>query len=146
MKNRKQGNVLSRPVLSAVGGAGRLRGHREDHRSKSDGQTTATEETLRESEKRYRTLFDLFPMGIYFCDASGVIQKFNRRAAELWGREPAIGETGEQYCGSYKLFRSDGRFIPREQCPMGDVVRGKIPAVHNLEELVERPDGSQIYA
>ncbi len=46
---------------------------------------------LRESEERYRTLFDLVPVAVYTIDSAGVIQTFNRRAAELWGREPALG-------------------------------------------------------
>ena len=44
---------------------------------------------LRESEERYRTLFDLVPVAVSTGDRAGVIQNFNRRAAELWGREPA---------------------------------------------------------
>jgi PAS domain-containing protein len=67
---------------------------------------------LRESEQRYRTLFDLGPVAVYACDASGVIQNFNRRAAELWGREPALGDTDERFCGSFKMFRPDGSFMP----------------------------------
>ena len=73
-----------------------------------------------------------------------VIQKFNPRAAELWGREPASGETDERFCGSFKLFRPDGSFMPHEQCPMAEVVRGKIPGVHDGEVLIERPEGSRI--
>jgi PAS domain-containing protein len=42
------------------------------------------EEALRESEDRYRTLFDLAPVAVYSCDASGVIREYNNRAAELW--------------------------------------------------------------
>ena len=42
------------------------------------------EEELRDSEERYRTLFDLGPVAVYSCDRAGVIQNFNRRAAELW--------------------------------------------------------------
>jgi len=45
-----------------------------------------TELALRQSEERYRTLFDLGPVAIYSIDASGVIENFNRRAVELWGR------------------------------------------------------------
>ena len=68
---------------------------------------------LRESEERYRTLFDLVPMAVYTIDSAGVIQTFNRRAAELWGREPALGDTDERFCGSYK------RFVPTApSCPM----------------------------
>ena len=42
----------------------------------------------RESEERFHALFDLVPVAVYSCATSGVIQNFNRRAAELWGREP----------------------------------------------------------
>jgi PAS domain S-box-containing protein len=101
-------------------------------------------EALRASEERYRTLFDLVPVAVYSCDAAGVIQQFNRRAAELWGREPAAGDTDERFCGSFKLFRPDGSFMPHEQCPMAEVVSGKIAHVRDAEVLIERPDGSRI--
>ena len=55
-----------------------------------------------------------------------MIQEFNRRAAELWGREPALGDTDERFCGSFKMFRPDGSFMPHEQCPMAEVLSGKI--------------------
>ena len=99
---------------------------------------------LRESEEHYRTLFELGPVAVYSCDASGVILEFNRRAGELWGRTPAPGDTDERFCGSFKLFRRDGGFMPHEQCPMADVVRGRVAEVHDAEVLIERPDGSRI--
>ncbi|HEX5218404.1 MAG TPA: ATP-binding protein [Verrucomicrobiae bacterium] len=102
------------------------------------------EALLRESEERFRTLFELVPVAVYSCGASGVIQEFNQRAVELWGREPAPGDTDERFCGSFKLFRSDGSFMPHEQCPMAEVIAGKIPAVHDSEVLIERPDGSWV--
>jgi PAS domain S-box-containing protein len=98
----------------------------------------------RESEDRYRALFDLGPVAVYACDASGVIQDFNRRAVELWGRMPALGDTDERFCGSHKLFRADGSFMLHEQCPMAEVVSGKIPEVRDAEVLIERPDGSRV--
>jgi PAS domain S-box-containing protein len=99
---------------------------------------------LRESEERYRTLFDLVPVAVYTIDSAGVIQTFNRRAAELWGREPALGDTDERFCGSYKLFRPDGTFMPHAQCPMAEVVTGKLAEVRDAEVIIERPDGSRI--
>jgi len=99
---------------------------------------------LRESEKRYRTLFDLGPVAVYSIDLSGVILDFNRRAAELWGREPAPGDTDERFCGSDKMFRPDGSFMPHEQCPMAEVVSGKKAAVHDGEVIIERPDRSRV--
>jgi PAS domain S-box-containing protein len=98
----------------------------------------------RESEDRYRALFDLGPVAVYACDAAGVIQDFNRRAVELWGRKPALGDTDERFCGSFKLFRPDGSFMPHEQCPMAEVASGKIPEVRDTEVFIERPDGSRV--
>ena len=99
---------------------------------------------LCESHGDYRTLFDLAPIAVYCCDGSGVIQEYNHRAAELWGRKPAPGDTDERFCGSFKLYRPDGSYMPHEQCPMGDVLCGKLPGVHDAEVHIERPDGSRV--
>jgi PAS domain-containing protein len=98
---------------------------------------------LRESEERYRTLFELGPVAVYSCDALGVIQNFNGRAAELWGRKPTLGDTDERFCGSFKLYRSDGSVVPHEQCPMAEVLCGKISEARDAEVVIERPDGSR---
>ena len=34
--------------------------------------------------------------------------------------------------------------MPHEQCPMAEVVSGKIPEARDAEVLIERPDGSRI--
>ena len=104
----------------------------------------AGQESLRESEDRYRTLFNLGPVAIYCIDNSGVIQDFNRRAAELWGREPELGDTDEGFCGSFKMFRPDGSFMPHSETPMAKVVSGEIPVARNAEVHIERPDGSRV--
>jgi PAS domain S-box-containing protein len=96
------------------------------------------------AEERYRTLFDLAPVAVYSCDASGVIQEYNNRAAELWGRRPKLGDTDERFCGSFKMYRPDGSHMPHELCPMGDVLTGRIPGVTNGEVHIERPDGSWV--
>jgi PAS domain S-box-containing protein len=104
----------------------------------------AAHDALRVSEERYRALFDLGPVAVYSCDASGVIQEFNPRAKELWGRDPEPGDTDERFCGSYKLFHPDGSFMPHEQCPMAEVLSGTISETRDEEVLIERPDGSRI--
>jgi His Kinase A (phospho-acceptor) domain/PAS domain len=60
------------------------------------------------------------------------------------GRQPELGDTDERFCGSFKLFRPDGSFMPHEQCPMAEVVDGKRSEVVDAEVLIERPDGSRI--
>jgi PAS domain S-box-containing protein len=99
---------------------------------------------IRDSEERYRTLFDLGPVAVYSCDASGVIQKFNRRAAELWGREPALEDSDQRFCGSFRMFRPDGQFMPHAQCPMAEVVAGILSEVRDAEVVIERPDGTRV--
>lgn len=83
------------------------------------------------------------PTAVYVCEApSGVIKMYNRRAAELWGREPKLGDTDERFCGSYRLYRPDGSFLPHAETPMADVLRN---GGHRDEDVViERPDGTRI--
>jgi signal transduction histidine kinase len=99
---------------------------------------------LRASEERYRTLFELSPVAVYAVDASGMIQRFNRLAAELWGREPGPGDTEERFYGAFRLFHADGSFMPHAQSPMAGVASGKITETRDTEMLIERPDGSRI--
>ena len=100
-----------------------------------------TTEALRASEERYRVLCDALPVAAFVCDANAVIQYYNQRAAELWGRHPVTGE--EQYCGSLKLWLPDGARLLPARSPMMEVLRtGK--ARRNVELLIERPDGSRL--
>src|SRR6202034_2767246 len=92
-----------------------------------------------ESEIRYRALFDLSPVALYTCDATGVLQEFNSLAAKLWGRVPAPGDTDERFCGSFKLYRPDGTFMPHDQTPVAQVLWGIIPGARDAEAIIERP-------
>jgi PAS domain S-box-containing protein len=112
----------------------------------AQARAEATTNELRESEERYRTLFDLAPAAVYSCDASGVIQKFNRHAVALWGREPAAEDPDERFCGSFKMFRPDGSFMPHDQCPMADVLSGRLSEARDAEVVIERPDGTRVTA
>ncbi|MDX3929351.1 MAG: PAS domain S-box protein [Shinella sp.] len=91
------------------------------------------------------TLFDLLPAAVYVCDRSGAILRYNRRAAELWGREPRLNDLRERFCGSYRLYRPDGGPLPHSRCPVADVLSTGIPA-RDQEVVIERPDGSRIVA
>lgn len=96
---------------------------------------------LRESEERYRTLFDSVPIAIYACNADGQILEFNQSAVELWGRVPEKNNPAERYCGSFKIYYPDGRPMSHSECPMARVLNGETLQPHELEILVERPDG-----
>ena len=98
-----------------------------------------SEAALRASEERFRTLFELGPAAVYSCDARGVIQDFNRRATELWGRTPARGDDSERFCGSIRMFRSDGSFMPHDQCPMAWVSSGRVSEINDAESSSSGP-------
>lgn len=102
-----------------------------------------SEKAIRESERPYRTLFDLVPVAVYACDAKGVIKEFNHRAAELWGRDPNANGAEEKFCGSSKIFHPDGRPMPHDKCPMARALRGEQLKPSELEIIVEREDGDR---
>jgi PAS domain S-box-containing protein len=91
------------------------------------------------------TLLDLLPVGVYVCDQAGLIVRYNRAAAELWGCSPRLGDPTARYCGSYRLYGLDGSLVPHAKCPMADVLatgRG----LRDQEIAIERPDGTRIIA
>jgi PAS domain S-box-containing protein len=85
-------------------------------------------------------LFEQLPFAVYVCDRKGLVLRYNRRAAELWGRTPKLGDPNERFCGSYRMFRPDGSLLPHHQCPMADVLRTGV-SVREQEVHIERPDG-----
>jgi PAS domain-containing protein len=96
------------------------------------------------AKSRYQVLAASDFTGVYTCDATGIITYFNQRAADLWGRRPALGVTDERFNGAHMLYRVDGSFLPHDQCPMAEVLAGKVSGVYDAEVQVERPDGSRV--
>jgi PAS domain S-box-containing protein len=98
---------------------------------------------LRHAEQPFELparLFEQLPFAVYVCDRNGLVLRYNRRAAELWGRSPTLGDPNERFCGSHRMFRPDGSLLPHHQCPMADVLRTGI-SVREQEVHIERPDG-----
>ena len=89
-------------------------------------------------------LLNLLPLAAYGVRApDGVIEWFNSKAAELWGRVPAIGDTDERFCGAHALYRADGSYMAHCDNPVAVVLRTGI-SVHEEEVIIERPDGSRV--
>ncbi|MCI0996947.1 histidine kinase, partial [Pseudomonas corrugata] len=51
---------------------------------------------------------EAIPGAVYLCDREGWLVRYNSEAAELWGRKPELGVNGDRFCGSHRLFLSDG--------------------------------------
>ena len=132
-------DVAISPILDANGKPARLLAVSRDVTDRMQ-----VEQTLRQNEERFRALFQLGPLAMYSCDAEGTVQEYNDVAAQLWGRAPRRGDTNEKFCGSLKLHLADGTLLPHAQSPVAAVLKGEIVAAHDLEAIVERPDGSRV--
>lgn len=85
-------------------------------------------------------ILDALPIGVYCCDQDGYLVQFNRYAAELWGREPVLGEA--RYGGAHRFFSLDGSPLQHDLSPVADVLRTKT-AAHQRRVVIERPDGTR---
>jgi signal transduction histidine kinase len=98
---------------------------------------------LQNSAVQFRSLLDKLPAGGYTCDPDGLITHFNAHAVKLWGRAPKLNDPVDRFCGSFKLFATDGAPITHEACWMAKALQtGK---EYNGEEIIiERPDGRRL--
>ena len=75
------------------------------------------------SHPELNRLLAKLPAAAYTCNADGLITYFNERAVELWGREPKLNDPVDRFCGSFKLFSTDGSPMPHDQCWMALALR-----------------------
>ncbi|MDP9734820.1 UNVERIFIED_ORG: PAS domain S-box-containing protein [Rhizobium sp. SORGH_AS260] len=98
------------------------------------------EDRIRENERNLRDLLEALPAAVYTTDADGRITFFNRAAVEMAGRVPALGD---EWCVTWRLFRTDGTFLPHDQCPMAVAIKEDRP-IRGEEAVAERPDGTRV--
>src|SRR5262249_32455890 len=67
---------------------------------------------------------------------------YNRRAAELWGRTPSVGDKQQRYCGALKTFSVEGKELEGANLPMAALLRTRSP-IRELELFIEHPCGSR---
>ncbi len=89
-------------------------------------------------------ILSLLPMAAYVVRGDGVVIWYNRRAAELWGRKPAIGDTDERFCGAHTLYRADGSHMAHCDTPVA-LALSTGASVHEEEVIIGRPDGSRVH-
>jgi PAS domain S-box-containing protein len=95
------------------------------------------------SKRKLENTLSLMPAAVYTCDEEGRITFFNRRAADLWGREPNLNDSCEKFCGSLRLWLTDGSALPHSETPMAQAIKAG-ESTRNREVIMERPDGSRI--
>jgi PAS domain S-box-containing protein len=84
------------------------------------------------------------PMAAYVVQADGVVVWYNKRATELWGRTPAIGDTDERFCGAHTFYRADGSHMAHCDTPVA-LALSSGASVHEEEVIIGRPGGSRVH-
>ena len=104
-------------------------------------RTHATPPLLDTILRASESLIDVLPVATFVCDSQGTILHYNRRAVEIWGREPKPGDTHEFFSAKSKYYEADG--TPTQTSLLSTVLATGLP-VRDIERRVERPDGSTI--
>lgn len=86
-------------------------------------------------------LFREFRSPVYTTDAHGWLTYYNDAAAELWGYRPELGKA--RWCGSWRIFTTEGALLPLDQCPMAVAIKEGRP-IRGVQAVLERPDGTRI--
>lgn len=89
-----------------------------------------------------RGILGAIPAAAYTCDGSGHITYFNPIAEAVWGRAPTLRDAGERYCGSHRLYSTDGVRIRHEECWMALALLQGRP-YHGHAIVIERRDGTR---
>ncbi len=95
------------------------------------------EKSLRDSEKKYRTLFENMAQGVFYQRADGVLFDYNKAALEMFGltSDQFIGKTS--YDQQWKVINTNGTDLPGDKHPSmvalqtGKPVRDNIVGVYN---------------
>jgi len=86
-------------------------------------ERTQTEQILRESEKKYRTLFESMSQGAFYQRADGELIDYNQAALEMFGltADEFKGRRSEDSC--WKVIHEDGSDFPSDQHPSMEALR-----------------------
>jgi signal transduction histidine kinase len=103
----------------------------------------ATDLDIISGGSEFLRLLDTLPAAAYTCDADGLITYYNQPAQRLWGRTPKLRDPVDRFCGSFRLYSSDGRLMPHDRCWMALALRGD-QEFTACDLIVERPDGERL--
>jgi PAS domain-containing protein len=87
-----------------------------------------------------REVLEPSPLPVYAVDPEGLVIFANRACGGFAGRSPQPGQ--DRWCVTWKLFATDGSFLPHDRCPMAVAVKER-RGVRGVEAFAERPDGSR---
>jgi PAS domain S-box-containing protein len=90
-----------------------------------------------------QSALDAIPTGFCVCRSDGALVRYNRRATELWGRAPRVGDPSEVAEHNFHRYTPEGLPLPFAATPVAVALRSGVP-VRGAELFIERPGGSQV--
>ena len=90
-----------------------------------------------------QSVLDAIPTGFCVCRSDGALVRYNRRATELWGRAPRVGDPSEVAEHNFHRSTPEGLPLPFAATPVAVALRSGMP-VRGAELFIERPGGSQV--
>ena len=66
-----------------------------------------------------QSALDAIPTGFCVCRADSSLVRYNRRAVELWGRAPPLGDPASQSGAAFRRYRPDGTPLHFDSTPVG---------------------------
>jgi PAS domain S-box-containing protein len=96
---------------------------------------------IQSSPKAFPEVLDNLAAPIYLTDSEGTLTYFNNACVNLAGRTPRVGT--DKWCVTWKLYRTDGEYLPHDLCPMAVAIRER-RSIRGVEAIAERPDGTRI--
>ena len=90
-----------------------------------------------------QSALDAIPTGFCVCRADSGLVRYNRRAVELWGRSPTLGDARDRFGPTFRRYSADGAPLSFDATPVATALRTGQP-VTGAEIVIERPDGSRV--
>ncbi len=110
------------------------------HTGNTDSQSNSAAADA--AQGSWQDLLARIPIAAYTCNATGLLTYFNPVAEAVWGRAATLRDPAERYCGSYRLYSSDGSPMPHNECWMARaLLEGKPYNGHAV--VIERRDGTR---
>ncbi|HET9355578.1 MAG TPA: PAS domain-containing protein [Sphingomicrobium sp.] len=88
----------------------------------------------------WRSALDRLPVPIYRTDVDGNVTYWNQACVDFAGRQPELGQ--DQWCVTWKIYKTTGELLPHDQCPMADAINQR-REVRGAVAIAMRPDGSR---
>ncbi|WP_129267032.1 hypothetical protein [Bosea sp. Tri-54] len=88
-----------------------------------------------------QTAIEALSAPVYLTDVEGVVTHFNKACINFAGRRPVPGR--DRWCVTWKLYTTDGEFLPHASCPMALAIKRQQP-IRGLSAIAERPDGTRV--